>query len=165
MYSSLQHTVVEFPRQPINPDGVKNSTCQYPVMFGYWLLLKGDLACIEGVHYASIYPLKGHFCPSVRYTTGCVIPPFYSKACRSGNIHEVLISWGQICKFKNLALIIIRPIIGLLKKNENLLIRKFVKSPKSEIRENLNMRKLSDLQYGFGQINVWSECRQCRNPH
>ena len=52
--------------------------------------------------------------------------------CRSGNIRKVLIfrisQGGQIREFKNLSKIII--IIALLKKNENLRILIFVKSPK-----------------------------------
>ena len=40
-------------------------------------------------------------------------------------------------------------IIALQKKNENLRILNFVKVSKSEIRENLNTRKLPDLRYTF----------------
>ena len=52
----------------------------------------------------------------------------------------------QTCEFKNLAKIIII-IVALLKKNEMKWNSKFhEKSQKSEIRENVNKRKLPDLQ-------------------
>ena len=42
--------------------------------------------------------------------------------------------------------------IFVKKKNENLRILNFAKSPNSEIRENLNTRKLPDLQYSLSYI-------------
>ena len=53
---------------------------------------------------------------------------------------------GQIREFKNFAKIII--MIALLKKNKKVANSKHRgTSPKSDIRENLNTRKLPDLQY------------------
>ena len=70
--------------------------------------------------------------------------------CRSGNFREVLI-------FANLAEMTNSRIqeshknyfhnSAILKKNENLRILNFVKNEKSEIRENLNTRRLQDIQY------------------